>query len=269
MGKIVDKNTHTPVQYVNIWWENTTKGTYSNSNGTFSISRIENGTLALSYLGYLNFKYNCCDYIEDSLLIELTPSPRVLNEITIKPATKPKVNKYGFVQKSLIPNWFSAMITKEQMLHLKFTLENPKAKEGFVHSINFRIKDIQPKGKKLILTVYFSDITDDTKILNSVPIHLRISMKESQPFFSADISEYEIPFSKEGLNMHFVLNGLVNEIEGELRPGIVDFHYSQEKDKKQMTFMRYSPNVSWNKSEDFFYDNGHFDNLNVWLEVEQ
>ncbi len=147
VGIVVDKNTRKPIPYANIWWENTTKGTYSNSNGTFAISRIENGTLALSYLGYLNFKYNCCDNIEDSLLIELTASPKVLNEITIKPAIKPRVSKYGFVQKSLIPNWFSAMITKEQMLHLKFTIENPKAKEGFVQSINFRIKDIQPKKK--------------------------------------------------------------------------------------------------------------------------
>ncbi len=119
------------------------------------------------------------------------------------------------------------------------------------------------------MTVYFSDITDDTQILNSVPIHLKISMEEGKPFFSADISDYEIPFSKEGLNMFFVLNGLVNDNKDELRPGIVDFHYSQEKDKKQMTFMRYSPDVTWNKSEDFFYDNGHYDNLNVWLEVEQ
>ena len=230
MGKVVDKKTNTPIPYANIWWENTTKGAYSNSNGTFTISRIENGTLAISCLGYLNFKYTCCDNVEDSLLFELTSSPKVLDEITIKPAIKPKVGKYGFVQKALIPNWFSAMITKERMLHLKFVIENPKAKEGFVKTIYFRIKDIQPKEKKLILTVYFSGITDDTQILNRVPIHLEISMEESQPFFSADISEYEIPFSEDGLNMHFVLNGLVNDNEGELKSGIVNFHWSQKND---------------------------------------
>jgi outer membrane receptor for ferrienterochelin and colicins len=79
------KNTRNSLTGVNIYWLGTTKGTTSDANGNFEISRkgITNSNLVFSFLGYKTDTILIAPGKND-LQVAMAPGPTNLNEVVIK-----------------------------------------------------------------------------------------------------------------------------------------------------------------------------------------
>lgn len=83
-GRVIDKNTQQPLETVAVYFDNTTIGTTTNSNGEFSITYTDavQSTLVISYLGYE--KVFISDYRSKSnITIELVEATSALDEVYI------------------------------------------------------------------------------------------------------------------------------------------------------------------------------------------
>lgn len=81
-GRVIDKVTQQPVETAAVYFDNTTLGTTTNSNGEFSISYTEaiQSTLVVSYLGY--DKVLISDYrTQNNINIELVEADYTLDEV--------------------------------------------------------------------------------------------------------------------------------------------------------------------------------------------
>lgn len=108
-GIVYETNEQKPIPFASIALKNTTKGTSSNSNGTFRIEGISTGSyhLMVSFLGYE------AQEIEDILVTEgevttirviLKPVPNLLSEVIVKAkTTKDNEQELNFLHK-LTPN---------------------------------------------------------------------------------------------------------------------------------------------------------------------
>ncbi|WP_299098456.1 carboxypeptidase-like regulatory domain-containing protein [uncultured Winogradskyella sp.] len=84
-GTVVDKTTQQPIETVAIYFDNTTLGTTTDSNGEFSISYTDavQSTLVISYLGYE--KIFISDYrLKTNMKIELIEANSALDEVHIE-----------------------------------------------------------------------------------------------------------------------------------------------------------------------------------------
>ncbi len=89
-GFVVDDLTNDPLPFTNIYFLNTTIGTISDTLGKFSIkSRQHDDTLVFSQLGYNTLKVFVEHGKKYQLIIRLTESSALLNEVTIKPSENP------------------------------------------------------------------------------------------------------------------------------------------------------------------------------------
>ena len=89
MGVVKDENGNALVG-ANVVWEGTNHGTITDSNGTFSLNRInETSILVTSFVGYQNDTINCkdIDFVDITLYGEIT-----LDDVVVK-ATRPGVMK--------------------------------------------------------------------------------------------------------------------------------------------------------------------------------
>jgi hypothetical protein len=86
-GKIVDEDSGTPLENVNVFLANTSLGTASGKNGEFIINNVPFGTydIVFSYVGYETEKRNLSSYQENIFRynISLKPKPISINEVNI------------------------------------------------------------------------------------------------------------------------------------------------------------------------------------------
>ncbi len=88
-GKVLDKNNHKPLAFVNIISENGTSGTVSDIDGKFKMSLPANTCcIKLSYLGYETINHTI-DYSKIFQTIELMPKSINLDEVTVFPGINP------------------------------------------------------------------------------------------------------------------------------------------------------------------------------------
>lgn len=85
-GRIVDVSTNQPLEYAHIGIENTTIGTVTNSNGSFSLlidDNAEHETLVVNYIGYSTKKISLKAVPEKNWVIKMQSITRRLEEVIV------------------------------------------------------------------------------------------------------------------------------------------------------------------------------------------
>ncbi len=82
-GVILDYNTKQPIEKVNIFSEDNSKGSFTDENGLFEIDVKPNTILSISHIGYLK-KEVPIDQFMSNIKIYLQPAPIPLNDVQIR-----------------------------------------------------------------------------------------------------------------------------------------------------------------------------------------
>ena len=103
-GRIIDATTQEPMVAVNVFDQNTNRGTFSENDGSFSLEVSElPTTLIFSFIGYENYFLEVKDSPEEDLVIELQasilrlPDIEVIAEPQVEKLTKPTFTVKDFV----------------------------------------------------------------------------------------------------------------------------------------------------------------------------
>ncbi|MEO6135384.1 MAG: carboxypeptidase-like regulatory domain-containing protein [Ginsengibacter sp.] len=99
-GKVLDKNSRQPLQGASVFAQNTTQGTATNSDGEFRLYLPNGGyNIAITFTGYEteNIRVNQSTPSRDSLLVELSPEMKSMEEVSIAFSNEVKDGwqKYG------------------------------------------------------------------------------------------------------------------------------------------------------------------------------
>ncbi|MGZ5221737.1 MAG: carboxypeptidase-like regulatory domain-containing protein, partial [Chitinophagaceae bacterium] len=93
-GKIIDADSKTPVEYVNIGVVGKNRGTVCDKDGSFSLlldEKFDNETLRFSVVGYHPLSFNVADFKKayreniGGLIIELAKKTLILKEVFVSP----------------------------------------------------------------------------------------------------------------------------------------------------------------------------------------
>lgn len=57
-GVVFDNSTQYPLSAASVYYRDGTAGTITNNDGEFTLERVENKTIVISYLGYETLEYN-------------------------------------------------------------------------------------------------------------------------------------------------------------------------------------------------------------------
>lgn len=136
-GKVIDKITKIPLQGASVFAQNTTIGEASDESGNFSIRLPQGGySLVATFTGYETeeLRVNNSTTETDSIVIELSPQEKSLEEVTIAITNEVKDGweKYGsfFIENFIGQTQFSnlCVIKNPQALHFYFSQKRNRLK---------------------------------------------------------------------------------------------------------------------------------------------
>lgn len=206
-GKIKDCDTNQPLPYATIELFSLHTGTIADKNGKFNFKTVVNDsqidTIEFSYIGYDTKKICIADFLISEKTIKLKKKPIILEEVVISPKEysttiigikdkKPSSMQYA--------NIFGA--NKGNFL------ENKRKDVGWIKSVSYYLHNNGYPTCPFRVRIYKvgSNNTPEEDILNR---NLVVSAQESG-WFKIDLSEYCIPFPKEGV---FIMMEWINSGE--------------------------------------------------------
>ena len=136
-GKVIDKNTKTPLQGASVFAQNTTLGEATNEAGDFSIRLPEGGyLLAVTFTGYEteSIRVNRASSQEGDITFELSPLSKSLEEVSIVISNEVKDGwqKYGefFIENFIGQTKFAkqCVIKNPEVLHFYFSKKRNRLK---------------------------------------------------------------------------------------------------------------------------------------------
>lgn len=86
--RVVDANTSRPLPFVNVLFDGQRRGTSTNIDGFFSLTREAADTIGLSYIGYTKQQL-ALRHLQDGDQIPMSPSPVQLSEVEVFPGENP------------------------------------------------------------------------------------------------------------------------------------------------------------------------------------
>lgn len=136
-GKVLDKNTKTPLQGASVFAQNTTFGEATNADGNFTLKIPSGGySLVVTFTGYETGTARISNNTpqNDSLVFELSPKEKSLEEVTIAISNEVKDGwkKYGefFTQNFIGQSKFAkqCVIKNPEVLHFYFSKKRNRLK---------------------------------------------------------------------------------------------------------------------------------------------
>jgi hypothetical protein len=136
-GRVIDKNSKSPLQGASIFAQNTTLGVASDANGNFIIKLPDGGySLIVTYTGYETeaIRITNTSSQNDSLVFELNPKEKSLEEVSVVISTEVKDGwqKYGefFTQNFIGQTKFAkqCVIKNPEVLHFYFNKKRNRLK---------------------------------------------------------------------------------------------------------------------------------------------
>jgi hypothetical protein len=136
-GRVIDKNTKTPLQGASVFAQNTTFGEATNSDGNFTLKIPSGGySLIVTFTGYETgtVRISNTSRQNDSLVFELSPKEKSLEEITVAVSNEVKDGwqKYGefFTQNFIGQSKFAkqCVIKNPEVLHFYFSKKRNRLK---------------------------------------------------------------------------------------------------------------------------------------------
>jgi hypothetical protein len=241
-GVVKDSISGESIPYVNIWVENETIGTTSETNGSFSLDIKEEKLLVFSALGYEIKKAS-----SKTDLILLKPKVFELNEVVVTFPKKTKELEIGEAHKVHI----SQLSGNKPWIYAKLFNYDIKYKETpFIKKIVF-YSNSDIKGAKIKIRIFgFNDsIPTDDLINEDIIVTVKGGMKKN----TIDVSKYNIEFPKKGIVIG--LEWLIIEENKYF------FTYKDPKTKQKVSLENYAPSLVINHSPDeisFTYSKGRW-----------
>ena len=136
-GKVIDKNSKSPLQGASVFAQNTTLGVASNADGNFIIRLPDGGySLVVTYTGYETeaMRINNTSQQNDTLVFELSPKEKALEEVSVVLSNEVKDGwqKYGefFTQNFIGRTNFAkqCIIKNPEVLHFYFNKKRNRLK---------------------------------------------------------------------------------------------------------------------------------------------
>jgi len=136
-GKVIDKNSRSPLQAASVFAQNTTLGVASDANGNFTIKLPDGGySLVVTYTGYETeaIRITNTSSQNDSLVFELSPKEKSLEEVSVVISNEVKDGwlKYGefFTQNFIGQTKFAkqCVIKNPEVLHFYFNKKRNRLK---------------------------------------------------------------------------------------------------------------------------------------------
>ncbi|WP_445717185.1 carboxypeptidase-like regulatory domain-containing protein [Flavobacterium sp.] len=238
-GVVKDSISGEPIPYVNIWIENETIGTTSETNGSFSLDIKEEKVLVFSALGYEIKKAS-----SKTEVILLKPKFFELNEVVISIPKKTKELEIGDSKKI----HHSQLSGDKPWIYGKlFKFEEKYNETPFLKKIIF-YSNSKIKNAKLKIRIYnFKDSIPNEDILYEEVI---VSVKKGMQKNTVDLSKHAILFPKEGVVIG--LEWMIIEENKYL------FEYKDTKSKKTNSFVTYAPSlvINYTEEENSFHFSG-------------
>ena len=241
-GVVKDSISGEPIPYVNIWVENETIGTTSETNGNFSLDIKEEKLLVFSALGYESKKSSSKNEI-----ILLKPKVFELNEVVISIPKKTKELEIGEAHKVHI----SQLSGNKPWIYAKlFNYYEKYMETPFIKKIVF-YSNSDMKGAKIKLRIFGinDSIPSDDLINEDIIVTVKGGMKKN----TIDVSSYNIEFPKNGIVIG--LEWLIIEENKYF------FTYKDPKTKQKVSLENYAPSLVINHSPDeisFTYSKGRW-----------
>ncbi len=149
-GKITDL-AHKPIHYASIGYFNSKIGATSDSNGEFTIRKIEGDSLKISFIGF-HYKVIVIDQKTAFIKINLEQKINKLEEVIVKSRrkTKNKVTIGHFIKEKISTYSYKG----HQNLQRAVFIPNHQKIEGYIDEILFPLHDHRNKKSRLRIRVY-------------------------------------------------------------------------------------------------------------------
>lgn len=237
-GLVLDKVTNEPIPYVNISILESTIGTSSDDDGSFSLEIKEediNKIVSLSSLGYESSKIPVSLFLKSEEIF-LNPKTEVLEEVVIKDKFEEKTKTVNKIEDSDLCHGFGSFAENPWIIALYFPYKDAYEETEFLKSIKFHFGNFKNKKAKFRLRLFTvgKDSLPDKDILKENVI---VELKKKQKEAVVDVADYDIIFPREGFYVAFEwLYIPYNEEE-------VTFHFADKKRKKEKR-IKYLPAFS-------------------------
>jgi hypothetical protein len=205
-GEIKDFTTGEPLPYATIEIFNLKTGTIADKNGIFHFEitskNLSDDTINFSYVGYETAKMSIDDFLKSGKTIKLKGKVIELGEVRVIPK-KYLITTVGVKDKSPISMQYSNVFGTNKGNFIK----NEKKKEGWFKSVSYYLHQDGFPTAPFRVRIY--QIGTDNKpgkdLLNE---NLVVSAPKTG-WFKIDISDYKVPFPKEGafVTMEWINSG--------------------------------------------------------------
>ena len=194
-GVVKDSISGEPIPYVNIWVENETIGTTSETDGSFSLEIKGEKILVFSALGYESKKLSSKNEI-----ILLKPKFFELKEVVVSRAKRSKTIKKNSFKKNKIKVFYGAGI-EPTIIAKKIETTDEIIKHPYLKEINF-VSLCQLEKSKLVLR--FFEIKADGKPGNDyLGENIVIIVKKGKNINKLNLEKYNIRIPDKGFFIAF------------------------------------------------------------------
>lgn len=199
-GRIVEQGKNKPLSFVTIEVKSLAIGTYTDTDGYFTISipkKNQNDAIDFYALGYEKKKMIINNLLKsENQIIKLKQKFFNIKEVKVKPK-KTKVIKLGVKQKKpwryQITNVFGA-----QYGHY---IRNKDNLSGFVKSVSFYIAGVGHTDTPFRIRVYKHDKNKNCPGEDILNKNLIVQNKNGEGWYTVDVSDYYIRFPKNGMHV--------------------------------------------------------------------
>jgi len=197
-GKIIDLDSKSPIEYVNIGVVGKNRGTVSDKNGSFSLELPETlnlDTLRISTVGYQPASFKVEDLKRASnestggVIVELIKNIHVLSEVVVAPSLEIEEKEVGNKGKL---GRVSLESLKDTSLGSEIgTVIKVRKKKTFIKDVNIVIKSSTYQDSILFrVNVYAMENNVPGENILREPIFVSVKMKKGT--LTIDLSEYNI-----------------------------------------------------------------------------
>ncbi|MHA7842882.1 MAG: carboxypeptidase-like regulatory domain-containing protein [Winogradskyella sp.] len=241
-GVVLDKVTNEPIPYVNISLLESTVGTSSDDDGSYTLKIKEEDldkNIHLSSLGYKDTTLTVTSFTK-SKTIFLQPLVEELDEVVISEKFEEDFLEINKIKKNKLRGGYAAG-SKPWILALYFPYDDKYSKTEYLNSLKVYINRsslIKRYKSKFRIRIYEIDdegMPGDDLLMDDLIVETTMKQKEA----IIDLSEFNIVFPKDGL--FIALEGLAipyNAFED------VSTYVNKEGEKVTRQIVRYSPSFS-------------------------
>lgn len=237
-GVVLDKVTNEAIPYVNISILESTVGTSSDDDGSFSLEINEDDTnkvISLSSLGYESSKIPVSLFLKSEKIF-LKPRTEVLEEVVIKDKFEEKTNVVNKIEDSDLCYGYGSLAENPWIMALYFPYNEDYQETEFLKSVKFYFGNFKNKKAKFrlrLFTIGKDSLPHEDILKESVVVEIKKKQKEAV----VDISDYDIFFPREGFYVAFEWLYIPYNAEE------VTFYFTDKKKKKEKR-IKYQPTFS-------------------------